>query len=93
MYQLQASSVFDDWLRTLRDQNARARVLARLESAENGNLGDVKAVGDGIREMRIPTAARDIAFILRRRERCCFWCCARVTSPRSLVTSQRRAEC
>jgi len=53
VYQLQASSVFDDWLRTLRDQNARARVLARLESAENGNLGDVKAVGDGIREMRI----------------------------------------
>ena len=53
MYQLHASSVFDDWLRTLRDQNARARVLARLESTENGNLGDVKAVGDGIREMRI----------------------------------------
>ena len=53
MYQLQASAVFDDWFRTLRDQKARARVLARLESAENGNLGDAKAVGDDIREMRI----------------------------------------
>jgi len=53
VYQLQASAVFDDWVQNLRDQNARARVLARLESAEHGNLGDVKSVGGGIREMRI----------------------------------------
>jgi putative addiction module killer protein len=53
VYQLQSSEAFDDWIRTLRDQTARARILARLESAERGNLGDVKAVGAGIREMRI----------------------------------------
>ena len=53
MYQLQTSSVFDDWIRALRDQRGRARILARLESAENGNLGDVKNIGDGVREMRV----------------------------------------
>ena len=27
--------------------------LARLESVQLGNLGDVKAVGDGVRELRV----------------------------------------
>lgn len=53
MYQLQSTDVFDEWLRKLRDRKGRARVLARLESAQLGNLGDVKAVGGGVREMRV----------------------------------------
>lgn len=53
MYQLQSTDTFDQWLRTLADLKARARILARLESARLGNLGDVKSVGDGVREMRV----------------------------------------
>jgi putative addiction module killer protein len=53
MYQMQSTDVFDDWLRNLRDKKARARILARLESASLGNLGDVKNIGVGIREMRV----------------------------------------
>lgn len=53
MYQLQSTEVFDQWLRRLTDLKGRARILARLESAGLGNLGDVKVVGDGVREMRI----------------------------------------
>jgi putative addiction module killer protein len=36
----------------LRDAKAKARILARLESARLGNLGDTKALG-GVREMRV----------------------------------------
>lgn len=32
---------------------AKARVLARIRSAEYGNLGDVQPIGEGISEMRI----------------------------------------
>jgi putative addiction module killer protein len=53
VYRLQSTDIFDDWLRSLLDRKARARILARLESAQLGNLGDIRSVGDGIREMRI----------------------------------------
>jgi putative addiction module killer protein len=53
MYQMQSTDVFEDWLRNLRDKKARARILARLESALLGSLGDVKHVGAGVREMRV----------------------------------------
>jgi putative addiction module killer protein len=53
VYQLQSTEIFDQWLRNLQDRKGRARILARLESARLGNLGDVKAVGDGVREMRL----------------------------------------
>ena len=53
MYQLQSTEIFDQWLRHLADRKGRARVLARLESAQLGNLGDVRSVGGGVREMRV----------------------------------------
>jgi putative addiction module killer protein len=44
---------FDAWLKSLRDPIGKARILARIRSAEAGNLGDVTAVGGGVFEMRI----------------------------------------
>ena len=44
---------FDLWLKALRDQIAKARILAGIRSAEGGNFGDCEPVGDGISEMRI----------------------------------------
>ena len=47
------SSVFDRWLRALRDPQARARINARILRLAFGNLGDAKPVGEGVSEMRI----------------------------------------
>lgn len=44
---------FDDWLRSLRDAKGKARILARIKSAEAGNFGDCEPVGDGVSEMRV----------------------------------------
>jgi putative addiction module killer protein len=44
---------FDEWLRELRDQNAVARVMARIGRVRRGNLGDCKPVGKGVCELRV----------------------------------------
>ncbi|MFZ0803039.1 MAG: type II toxin-antitoxin system RelE/ParE family toxin [Terriglobales bacterium] len=51
------SSDFDAWLTNLADQQAKARILARLRSATFGNFGDCEPVGEGVSEMRIHIGA------------------------------------
>ena len=57
MYHLRQTDAFAKWLGGLRDAKAKARILARLESARLGNLGDARTVGGGIREMRVHVGA------------------------------------
>ena len=42
-----------EWLDGLRDDRARARIVAGLDRLSVGLLGDWKSVGDGVRELRI----------------------------------------
>jgi len=53
MFIFEATAVFREWLSSLRDTKAKARILARIRSAELGNLGDCSPVGEGVSEMRI----------------------------------------
>lgn len=53
MYVFEMSPDFREWLANLRDKPAKARVLARIRSAELGNMGDCSPVGEGVSEMRI----------------------------------------
>lgn len=54
--------------RTLRDPIAKARVIARIRSAEAGNFGDCSPVGDGISEMRIHVGPGYRLYCCRRGE-------------------------
>jgi len=45
---------FREWLRGLRDVRARAKIRVRLNRIRLGNFGDVKAIGKGVYELRIP---------------------------------------
>ena len=53
MFIFEATAVFREWLSSLRDTKAKARILSRIRSAELGNLGDCSPVGEGVSEMRI----------------------------------------
>jgi putative addiction module killer protein len=46
---------FDKWLSGLKDRAGAARIQVRIDRLGLGLEGDWKAVGDGVRELRIPT--------------------------------------
>lgn len=52
MYSIKALPEFTSWLNSLKDGVTRIRLARRLDKAQRGNLGDVKAVGEGVFEMR-----------------------------------------
>ncbi|WP_283194527.1 type II toxin-antitoxin system RelE/ParE family toxin [Rhizobium sp. AN80A] len=47
------TATFAKWLSRQRDRRAVARIASRLLRIETGHLGDIKAVGDGVSELRI----------------------------------------
>jgi putative addiction module killer protein len=53
MIEIRKSDTFAKWLDGLHDIRARARILVRIERLASGNPGDVKAVGEGVSELRI----------------------------------------
>ena len=53
MIEIRKTEHFAKWLDDLQDIRARARILTRIERLGMGNPGDVKAVGEGVSELRI----------------------------------------
>jgi putative addiction module killer protein len=52
MYRVLETNNFLEWLDNLKDLSTRIRLARRLDRARLGNLGDVKALSDGVYEMR-----------------------------------------
>ena len=43
---------FTDWLQSLRDKQAQAKLRVRIRRLEAGNFGDCHPVGEGVQELR-----------------------------------------
>jgi putative addiction module killer protein len=52
MFEVRRTAEFLDWLTDLRDAQARARIIKRIDRIADGNLGDTKSVGNGVSELR-----------------------------------------
>ena len=52
MYTIKRTNAFAAWLAGIKDGLTKRRLARRLEKAQQGNLGDVKPIGDGVFEMR-----------------------------------------
>ncbi|SDY06954.1 putative addiction module killer protein [Allochromatium warmingii] len=52
MLTIKRTDEFAAWLDGLKDRNTRMRLNRRLDRASCGQLGDIKAVGAGVFEMR-----------------------------------------
>ena len=57
LYIIQQTESFETWHDSVKDLRAKIAIARHIERAENGNLGDVKSVGDGVSEMRIDVGA------------------------------------
>ena len=53
MIEIRKTDTFAKWIDSLRDIEARARILVQIERLSLGNPGDVKPVGKGVSELRI----------------------------------------
>jgi putative addiction module killer protein len=53
MIEVRQTEIFKNWFKHLKDRKAKARVQARIDRIEIGNVGDVASVGEGVRELRI----------------------------------------
>jgi putative addiction module killer protein len=56
-YIIEQTESFANWHSSLRDLRAKTAIARRIERAQNGNLGDIKPVGENVSEMRIDIGA------------------------------------
>lgn len=60
---------FKDWLSSLSDRMARARIAARVQRLAAGNFGDCKPIAEGVWELRIDHGPGYRAYYARAGER------------------------
>jgi putative addiction module killer protein len=53
MVQVIRTEEYASWIRSLRDDRAKAKIALRVDRLALGNPGDVRPVGDGLSEMRV----------------------------------------
>lgn len=66
MIEIVQSDTFKTWLINLKDRQAKARVLMRLDRIALGDFGDIKPVRAGIQEIRIDYAQGYRLYFIRQ---------------------------
>jgi putative addiction module killer protein len=62
-------SPIEEWLSSLRDKIAKARITSRLRQLQSGNMGDARPVGEGVVELRVHVGAGYRVYLGRYGER------------------------
>ena len=63
------TELFEKWLKRLRDQQAKASILIRIERIEDENFGDYRSVGGGVSELRVHIGqGYRVYYVIRRRD-------------------------
>ena len=93
MFEIRQSRVFANWLMSLRDQRAAARISARLFRVANGLMGDVKFF-DGIGELRIDYGPGYRVYFVRRGNRIIVLLCGgdKSTQDRDIMRAKALAQ-
>ena len=94
MIEVRQTAVFASWLEELRDANARTRILVRIRRLELGNPGDVKAVGEGIIELRIAYGPGYRVYFTRQGQEIVLLLCGgdKSSQSRDIATTKRMAK-
>ena len=68
MLEVRQTSAYSEWFAGLRDRVARTRIDIRIRRLSLGNAGDVKAVGDGVSELRVDYGPGYRVYFVRKGE-------------------------
>lgn len=84
---------FAEWVARLTDIRARALIAARIDRLAFGHRGDVKAVGDGIQELRIHHGPGYRLYFTQREGRLILLLCGgdKSTQTRDILRAKRLA--
>ncbi|MEO7027198.1 MAG: type II toxin-antitoxin system RelE/ParE family toxin [Caulobacteraceae bacterium] len=66
MPEVRQTPIFREWLESLSDRRAVERIAQRIVRVESGLMGDVKAVGDGVSELRVDHGPGYRVYFVRR---------------------------
>jgi len=53
MFEVRQTNEFAKWLKKIKERKTRNILLERIDRMRRGNAGDVKSVGEGVRELRL----------------------------------------
>lgn len=68
MIEVRQAAAFVEWFERLRDERARAKIVARVRRLSLGNPGDVQPVGEGVSEMRVHSGPGYRVYFVQRGE-------------------------
>ena len=92
-YEVIKSATFLNWLKGLRDRNARARIAVRIDRIEDGNFGDHRSVGGGVSEIRVNVGqGYRIYYTIRNRTVVILLCGGDKSSQRRDISRARQME-
>ena len=66
MTEVRQTEEFAEWLRRLRDSQARSRIELRIDRLQLGLAGDAKPVGEGVWELRVKYGPGYRVYFVRR---------------------------
>ena len=94
MIEIRETEIFSSWLTALRDNQARARIAVRIRRFAFGNPGDVKPVGEGVSELRIPYGPGYRVYFVQRGNLLIVLLCGgdKSTQDRDIATAKRIAK-
>jgi putative addiction module killer protein len=94
MIEVRQTDEFRTWLRRLKDDNAVARIVARIRRMEQGNPGDTRSVGGGVMEMRVDYGPGYRIYYAQRGAAIVILLCAgdKRTQPQDIKRAQQLAE-
>lgn len=69
MIEVRQTVEFSKWFHALRDRQARGRIQVRIDRLQLGLAGDVKAVGEGISELRVDYGPGYRVYFIQRKQK------------------------
>ncbi len=92
--EIRQTATYEKWFEALKDRNARMRINIRIRRLASGNPGDVKAVGNGISEIRINYGPGYRVYLIQRGNRVIILLCGgdKSTQSRDIKKAQELTE-